>query len=268
MSPEVAVALIAGVASLVAGVVTGYSAPVLKAKRERRLEVEEIHARYRDALLRAAYGLQSRLYNILGGIARDYPGRGSADRYVEDSTLWLIGQYFGWVEAMRRDAQFLDVGSVRSARLLESALGRVEEGFLSDQETKDNHLIIFRVDQQAIGELMIDEQASRGGHARCIGYIDFEHRLTDDGFNSRFAPLRKDVQAVVQFHSRKDNERGEAGPGAPGERIRFIQHRLIDLISLLDPKRRRFPDRRLKFQTADSQPEMAAPGIGQPAEDP
>ena len=251
MSPEVAVALIAGVASLVAGVVTGYSAPVLKAKRERRLEVEEIHARYRDALLRAAYGLQSRLYNILGGIARDYPGRGSADRYVEDSTLWLIGQYFGWVEAMRRDAQFLDVGSVRSARLLESALGRVEEGFLSDQETKDNHLIIFRVDQQAIGELMIDEQASRGGHARCIGYIDFEHRLTDDGFNSRFAPLRKDVQAVVQFHSRKDNERGEAGPGAPGERIRFIQHRLIDLISLLDPKRRRFPDRRLKFQTYD-----------------
>jgi hypothetical protein len=265
VSPEVAAAVIAGVASLVAGVVTGYSAPVLKAKRERRLEVEEIHARYRDALLRAAYGLQSRLWNILAGISRYYPGRGSADRYVQDSTLWLIGQYFGWVEAMRRDAQFLDIGSVGSARKLESVLGRVEEGFFSDQETEDNHLIIFRVDQQAIGELMIDEKASRGGRTRCIGYTDFKHRLNDCAFYQRLAPLREDLEAVVPIR-RKEGKR-QPGRGAPGERIQLIQHRLIELIDLLDPKLHRFPDHRDRFPPADSQPELGARSAGQPAED-
>jgi hypothetical protein len=71
MSSDVGIALIATGASLVAGFVTGYFAPVLKAKRERRLEVEELHSRYRDALLRAAFDLQSRLYNILRGLSLD-----------------------------------------------------------------------------------------------------------------------------------------------------------------------------------------------------
>ena len=255
MSPEVVAALIAGVASLVAGVVTGYSAPVLKAKRERRLEVEEIHARYRDALLRAAYDLQSRLYNLLDGISRYYPGRGSADQYVQDSTLWLIGQYFGWVEAMRRDAQFLDLGSVRSARRLELRLAEVQEAFATDRKIADSCLIIFRVDQQAIGELMIDEEASRGGHARCIDYTKFKSRLTNHDLNSRLAPLRADVATVVETRD--------------SERILAIQHRLIDLIDRLDPKRRRYPKRktRTKFQPANSQPEMAASSSRQLAED-
>jgi hypothetical protein len=253
VSPEATSALIAAVASLLAGIVTGYFAPVLKAKRERRLEVEELHARYRDGVLRSAYDLQSRLYNILNGFLQTYHGRSDGDRrYAEESTLWLIGQYLGWVEAVRRDAQFLDTGSVRSARRLELALGQVTWAFATDRSIQDRRLIIFRVDQRAIGELMIDEEASQDGHSRCIRYIDFRHRLAEDEFSSRFDPLRANVAELAQVA-----DVAELAQASNPARARFIQHALIDLIELLDPKLRRFPDRgmRMKFSTPDSQPD-------------
>jgi hypothetical protein len=141
-----------------------------------------MQARYRDALLRAAFDLQSRLYNILNGFLQSYHGRSERHRsYAEDSTIWLIGQYLGWVEAMRRDAQFLDLGSVRSARRLELALGRVRDAFGSDRKISDPLLRIFRVDQRALGELMLAEENRKEAPTRCIGYTEFRGRLGDAG---------------------------------------------------------------------------------------
>ncbi len=69
------------------------------------------------------------------------------------------------------------------------------------------------------------------------------HRLGKEEFRPRFAPLRSDVAELVDAPNPK--------------RVRAIQHALIDLIDLLDPKSRPFPDRRTrtKFSTADRQPE-------------
>jgi hypothetical protein len=115
---------------------------------------------------------------------------------------------------MRREAQFLDVGTVRSARHLELTLGLVRDAFASDRKILDPLLLVFRVNQRASGELMIDEEASAGGYSRCIGYTQFQDRLADEGFSSRFAPLRDDISELVRT--------------SRPARVLHIQHALIE----------------------------------------
>jgi len=42
--------------------------------------------------------------------------------YTIQSTLFVIAQYFGWIEILRRDIQFLDLGNVKENRELSKLL--------------------------------------------------------------------------------------------------------------------------------------------------
>jgi hypothetical protein len=101
----VVAALITGV---VGGMLTGYFAPRWKAESDRRAAARDLEIRYSAALLRAAHELQSRLYNLLAKDFRSYlDGEMEHRRYAELSTLWLVGQFFCWLEIMRREAHYL-----------------------------------------------------------------------------------------------------------------------------------------------------------------
>ncbi len=125
MSVEIWVALISGAmaaGSVVLSARTAASTAQLQHDLEsRRVEatkeeqVEEITSRYREPLVRAAFDLQRRIYNIVRG---GFMGRhlGVADeeehRYARMSTLFVFAEYLGWVEIVRRGVQFLDLGDV------------------------------------------------------------------------------------------------------------------------------------------------------------
>src|ERR1700761_1186413 len=74
------------------------------AEKNRAEEAGRIVARYRDPLLRSAYDLQSRIYNIYrpgGGF------RGGRDpEYFRLNTLFLFAEFLAWLEIIRRDIQF------------------------------------------------------------------------------------------------------------------------------------------------------------------
>jgi len=85
---------------------------------DRKLEAERVLSRFREPLLRAAYDLQSRLYNIAAqDLLTAYLRFGEPEEaaYVINNTLYLTAQFFAWNEIIRRDIQFLDLG-IRSAR--------------------------------------------------------------------------------------------------------------------------------------------------------
>src|SRR5687767_14799939 len=79
-------------------------------QREQR-DAAKIARRYYEPLLRSAYDLQSRLYNIL---MTDFVGRylreGSDRRqqYALCNTVFLMAQYFAWTEIIRTAIQFID----------------------------------------------------------------------------------------------------------------------------------------------------------------
>jgi hypothetical protein len=224
---EVVAALIAGVVAI-AGVVLG---PSLKARHDRTREAEALLRRYREPLLYAAYELQSRLWNIVSGkFLEAYWTTEPSERkrYAETSTLWLVGQYLGWAEALRRDVQYLDLGKVERSRELRHLLSAIAFVWASDTQVDDDCFLLYRSEQRAIGELML--AGGEGERVDCLGYVAFEKELDDAEFARWFARLRNDLDAVAR--------KGES------YRVRLLQRRLMELVDFLDPGYVNFPNRR------------------------
>ena len=188
-------------------------------------------ARYREPLLRAAYDLQSRLYNALRG-----PGiRGVEADYIERSTLFVIADFLGWLEIIRRDMQFLDLGAERHTRELNARVASVQDLLASTTRLADPYYL-YRSEQRAIGELMLapiaGTSARPGPRYETIGYAEFCRRLGDPEFAAWFARLTR--QMPLMSASR-----------AP--RLVEVQRALIDLIDQLDPEHVRYTDYRSKL---------------------
>lgn len=244
--------LAAGLAGTLAliGVVMGSRAQQAIARESRRHErqLEELRRsmdqeqqartlvdRYQEPLVRAAYDLQSRLWNIL---RRQFLSAYVGDRgapgwqYATHSTAWLFGQYFGWVEIMRREAQFLSLPTAQDRRLLQDALGSVAHVSSTDEGSFGPFFQVFRSDQRAMGELMIVQGRDAHGQDRtdCMGFAAFSYQLRDADSQIAlwFAPLLQSAEGLVM-------------DPALDRRLRALQHALVDLVTLIDPDGVRFP---------------------------
>lgn len=246
-------ALVAGTLGL-AGVVLGATAQrgLAAEAHQREAEIEHYRRqldqaersrvlvdRYQEPLVRAAYDLQSRLWNILrGDLLTVYGGDQSSPRwgYARQSTAWLFGQYFGWVEILRREAQFLSLSDEDARRSLATALSRVAHVCSSDRPALGPELQILRAQQRAMGELMIVGGNDAEGRARtdCMGYAAFTRTLADRSgeLSTWFGPLLHSIDRLATTQR--------------GHRMLELQHALIDLIDQLDPAQVRFPEFREK----------------------
>jgi hypothetical protein len=219
--------------------------PAWKASRDARIETARVLRNTRDPLLRAAFDLQSRFYNI---VARDFLGtylssdRDDERQYALMSTLWLVGQYLGWVEILRREVQYLDLGSRSHNRQLQLHLSDISAALASDSRRQDGRFIVFRADQRAIGEFMVTTR-DLGGEVRrpdCLGYSEFlaKFREIADG-NAKDAA----AQPTLAWARRFEHDMGivSAEPESV-TRLITVQRRLIDLVDLLDADRVRYPE--------------------------
>jgi hypothetical protein len=229
----VVAALISALAVLIGALVTAFVGPAWKSRLDRRRAVREVVDRYSRPLLAVAFDLQSRLYNIarLGFLTEAWGGDDESRRaYAEHSTLWLFGQYLGWIEILRREVQFLDLGDITQTRELRERLLAVSNHLASDHRYSDPLLQIYRSDQRAIGERMIVRRETETGETRsdCLGYAEFTDALNKPSFAPWFTRLREDIRQIAT--------------SAPPARLIFVQRALIDLVDLLDENRSMFPD--------------------------
>src|SRR5271166_6422129 len=249
MRVELIVALIAGAVALVSAAGTvwssirnaGYSAANaraiellkidnerLKAADQRRMEIST----FSEPLARSAYDLQSRLYNILKqNLVNIYlvHGTNREQSYVVNNTAFLVGQYLSWTELVRREIQFIDLGQSERTR----ALLHLQDTIYSLWGT-DGLPPLFRIfagEQRAIGEALI-QTGGRG--PECMGYGTFL-KTFGEGTDPLIDALRMDVISLGD------------GLGQAAERLKNLQHALVDLLEMLDPEYLRFPrERRAK----------------------
>jgi hypothetical protein len=201
----------------------------LRLAEQRRFDAERTAARYREPLARAAYDLQSRLYNILQqDLLAVYFDKGDEREraYVVDNTTFLMAQYFAWTEIIRRDIQYIDLGRDEQTRRLAQLQDDIFSLFQTDRFPR-----LFRVfagEQRAIGERMIRE-GPRGLH--CMGYAIFLAQAAE-GKDRLIEGLRSDVRSLSSH--------------LPSARPRLValQHALIDLLAFLDPDFVRFSKER------------------------
>lgn len=202
--------------------------------KARKDSVEEIASRYREPLLHAAFELQARFYNIvaLGFFDRHHESGDSEEwQYARDSTLFRVGQYFGWAEILRRGIEYLDLGSAEHTRELATRLDNVSHAFANtDWYPRTSILRLFRDEQRAIGECLVEATTEDPRSQRCLGYTQFIDRLENDARFSRwFARLNREINSLPQSTSQHLN------------RLVRIQHELVAVVELLDPDGKRFP---------------------------
>jgi hypothetical protein len=236
---ELLVALISGAVALSSGAlaVWGQSRSAqlsakleeLRLAEQRRIESEKALSHYREPLARAAYDLQSRLYNILeqGLIPAYFDNGDERERsYVVDNTAFLVAQYFAWTEIIRRDIQYIDLGQDKQTRQLARLQDDIYALFQTDRF--DRMFRVFAGEQRAIGERMIRD-GRRG--PECAGYGAFLDQLTKAP-DPLLEPVRQDVRNL-------STQLVIARP-----RLVALQNALIDLLAFLDPDFIRFPKER------------------------
>ena len=254
---ELLVALASAVFSLGAGIFSARAnrkAREFEHELERRRKAEDeaatalrILRQYRDPLLDAAHTLQSRIYNI---VRNDYLniwlrcGDPEQERYARDYTVYALAEYLTWVEIVRRELRFLDVGDESHNRQLMALLMQAQ---LTIQATAvAGPFRVFRGHQRAIAEvMMVPTGAPEGPRSECMGYAAFCDRLDEDeDFRAWFDRLRREVDELVE----RDRD----------DRLVRLQNDLIDLIDHLDPKALRIP---AQFRHRLPQPPSVSPGV-------
>ena len=171
----IVVAVIALVGAIAAAGVSLYGQLRSQEVAARR-EAEGVLARYEAPLATAAYELQGRLYNIvaLGFLGKYYVNGDEAQKtYALENTLYVVAQYLGWSEILRREIQFLSFADTTRTRALAARQQTVVELFQSDDPELGRPLLIWRGEQRAIGERMIERDGARRD---CLGYAGFLDR--------------------------------------------------------------------------------------------
>ncbi len=197
-----------------------------KAEAGRRAETEQTARRFREPLGRAAYELQSRIFNIVKGSFLKYLEGGDSRLrfYAINHTLFVIAQYFAWTELIRREIQFIDLGANEETRQLAQLQHKIYSDWQSD---KFEHplLRVFGGEQHAIGERLIWE-GPRG--PQCVGFASFLDYLQGSP-DPLLLALKVDVESLGACLE-------ESLP-----RLIALQNAMIDLVLFLDPEAVRFP---------------------------
>jgi hypothetical protein len=228
LSTDVVVALV-GVGGVVLGGVVGLYGQARSASQARRREAEAVLAKYQEPLVHAAYELQSRLYNILElSFLQKYYIRGDEGQrdYAIRNTVYVVGQYFGWSEILRREIQFLSYSDSNKTRVVAECQREIVEMFQSDKDHLGRPFQIWRGEQRAIGELMIDPDATP---VQCIGYAAFAQNQRPASL-AWFKRLEADIEEIATN---------------PNRRLIELQHALVDLVRELDQDKIRYPDEEL-----------------------
>jgi len=226
-------ALMSVIAVLVTAVLT------YRLNRSERVEqADDLAARFREPLIEATHNLQSRLYNLvkLDFLARFLVTPAATPRereYAVLNTLFVFGQYLAWVEAIRREAQYVDVRDRRNNRVILERLEAVRDAMADSSDPEDRILRLFRGEQRAVGEVMLVEHVAANGQRRfdCLGYATFCRRLEDQEFAAWFESLREDIGTLAS-----------PGVSVPA-RVEKLQQALVDLLDTLDPDHHRVGSR-------------------------
>lgn len=243
-------ALVTAAGNLIATALKDYVFARSLERWKARQQLRSVYIKYRDPLLLSVFELLRRMAEIIYESPVDFlspdllkinpPSMVSNSahdhyyrRYKLLSSIYRLCACLGWLELYRRDVTFLDSGHHRTNTKFESLVQQLRSSLADGQlitaedwdDWKDS--LIFREEQRAIGEVMIDD-----GGDRVIGYSVFCQKF-DMPDNT---PARHWLNVAATFlldlrsaqRSQKDFRQARC--------LLFIDHG-ISLIECLDSKR-------------------------------
>lgn len=194
------------IASAVADIQKKEKELILITKNSRDERIRQEIVRWANPILGSVEELVGRLDNVLShkgyvALSKNYSDRINPDwsisyDYFMSSTLYLFGQYFAWIQMLREKMNFELFQSqdekdafFKAIRQVSSALG----GFPPKYYFVGNDMQVFRLQQRAIGELLIIKEKDCLG---CLSYPDFLLRMNDPSFSLHLIPLRRLLEGL------------------------------------------------------------------------
>lgn len=203
-----------------------------RAEADRREASQDIVRRYREPLLLAAFDLQARLRNIVqDGFAARHLGNADPDAALRPGQHLVPHRRLpGWAEILRCGLQFLDLGEDGRTHAVIERLDSVSRIFANTDWYPRSAFRLFRDEQRAVGEVMLEPAGGDIRQYQCIGYATFVTRLDAD-------------EAFARWFRRLGTEISELAQPEPGylDRPVALQRALIDVIDALDPDGIRLP---------------------------
>lgn len=176
---------------------------VLPQRVQRGREAIIAKRKYASPILHTAIALRDRAENIIKNIhvieeESWFPANDNTEKYYYMSTLFVVGQFFGWVQILRQTIVFLDFTTTTETQKFEGFLTMIENGFTNPslltqaktgipKHSKDKWIHKYQL--QAIAASMI----ARDDHEyRIIDYATFCKMYTkhsDNDFKDWFFHL-------------------------------------------------------------------------------
>ena len=243
-------ALVTAAGNLIATTLKDYVFVRSFEKWKSRQQLRSVYIKYRDPLLLSVFELLRRMAEIIYESPVDFLApellkvnppamvNNSADddyykRYKLLSSIYRLCACLGWLELYRRDITFLDSGrhqiNAKFEGLVQQLRSSLADGQLNTakdwQEWKDS--LIFREEQRAIGEVMIDDEG-----VRVIGYSNFCDKFcaSDTSSVSRWLNVAANFLLDLRSAQRSQKDFRQA------RCLLFIDHG-ISLIECLDSNR-------------------------------
>jgi len=116
--------------------------------------------------------------------------------YYMTSTLFLFGQFFGWIQLLREDVNYEVFRNARERKELAEAILSVTKS-LGDYpltHCMGHDAQVFRLQQRAIAELFMTEN---DGTPRTLRYHEFVQRKDEADFAPHLNPLRELLTGVT-----------------------------------------------------------------------
>lgn len=188
-----------------------------------RREARRVVSKYTTPLLRSAEALERRINIMINNEAHRWF---ETDEYFRLSTLYVFGEYLGWVRIVEQSFGFLPFESSRKGGKFNRRLNGIFRAlsshayFRTEPEDAVGDSLIERFKLTAIGEMMIGVD-----QGKVIEYTDFVQRYRSDmNYKSWFA----DLEAFLEKATPSDSLRWD--------RLILTGAHLRVLICFLDPR--------------------------------
>lgn len=208
---------------------------------KRSHAMQQVVAKYRDPLLLAAEELSHKLMNLIennfASWLSDTSNSGRRE-YVAMHTSFVFGQFFCWIYILRRETQFLRPSSENDVDGTGATIvmNNIRFTLNASRRRIDAPFEIWTGDQQAMGEFMTVKDDN--GQLRCMGYGTFVKQWKEqESFRDWFKSIVGGISEINRYaHYRDNNPEAQLRPRRVliDERIRCLQHELVDLIEDLD----------------------------------
>lgn len=196
-------------------------------ERKRNQEIKTQVRKYSDPLLITAHDLQDRLWQLLDTeMTYNDRKKGNGAENLELFTCYLFAQFLTWTHILKIKAQYLAFHEDKSTSGLRTILYKISDELSTSRYPENGQTFrLWPGHQLGIAENMIS-QAVEDGDIRPLGWHKFKG-VYEDQFGNYFSWMRRSITKML-------NAKYDKAEMIPDQRLRRIQHLLIDLIETLD----------------------------------